>query len=137
MALFSCSACRRRVSPDLRLDRLGAEPRGHRLYVLEVGGRYPRVKVGASENVWRRLKEHIAEMNLWQHGLLDAHVTDPMPNGFARKGAEDEALRFMGSFFQRMSREHFAEASFRDATVIADVAVQLNREIEAPAARPV
>lgn len=123
---------------DRVIDRLGYEPHGHRLYVLEIAGPCPRVKVGASRDVVRRIKEHIGEMNTWQHGVLDAHVTDSLGNARAVRHAEAHAQRFLNRFFTpMMSREHFTDADFFQATVIATVAVGLSMNVQEPSGPPV
>lgn len=123
---------------DRVVDRLGYEPHGHRLYVLEIAGPCPRVKVGASRDVVRRIKEHIGEMNNSQHGVLDAHVTDALDNARAVSRAEAEAQHFMNKFFTPMrSREHFTDADFFQAIVIANVAVGLSMNVQEPSGPPV
>ncbi|MER6149327.1 GIY-YIG nuclease family protein [Streptomyces hirsutus] len=112
------------------LASTGAE--GHRLYVLEIAGPIPRIKIGRSSDPRARIREHVHEMNSYQYGLIDAHVTDPVDDLLSITRAENEAHIGMGKRYERINRELFRDADFLYATLWADLAVtvQLNRLYE-------
>lgn len=71
-------------------------------------------------------------MNSYQHGLIDAHVTDLVDGLSSITQAEIEAHTGMGKRYERINRELFRDANFLYATLWADLAVtvQLNRSYE-------
>lgn len=109
------------------LTRTGIK--GHRLYVLEIAGPIPRIKIGRSNNPRARIRDHVNEMNSYQYGLIDAHITDAVDDLFSITQAETEAHTGMGKRYVRISQELFRDADFSYATLWADLAVtvQLNR----------
>lgn len=113
-------------------DVLASTGTGHRLYVLEIAGPIPRIKIGRSNDPRTRIRDHVREMNSYQHGLIDAHVTDPVDDLFSIRQAENEAHTGMGKRYERINQELFRDADFLYATLWADLAitVQLNRLYE-------
>ncbi|MGW3720215.1 hypothetical protein ACWD8L_24345 [Streptomyces sp. NPDC005133] len=65
--------------------------RAHRLYVLEIAGRHPRIKIGYSFEPWRRLNQHIAEANRWQSAVIRVHLSDALSDKDSAKDAEAQA----------------------------------------------
>ncbi|MEU3299768.1 hypothetical protein ABZ729_08090 [Streptomyces sp. NPDC006678] len=113
----------------VRADLAESGFRHHRLYVLEIAGRHPRVKIGISEEPYGRIGRHISEMNRWQHALIQAHVTDPLPDQLAARRAEVRAHAWMGKFFATPhSAEEFMDADYSFGKVCADAAVALLSE---------
>lgn len=103
--------------------------RGHRLYVLEVAGRHPRVKIGISEDPWARIARHVADMNRYQYALIRAHVTDQLPDRLTAERAETQAHKWMSKLFAApSSAEEFMDGDYYFGTVCADTAVALLTE---------
>lgn len=101
--------------------------REHRLYVLEIAGRYPCIKIGHSSDPWQRLGQHLAEMNSWQHSLIRAHISDPLSGRDAAKRAERQAHDWMRKHYPLRNRslETFRGTDFTAGTVCVDTAVSL------------
>jgi hypothetical protein len=97
----------------------------HRLYVLEIAGPIPRVKIGRSNDPRGRIRGHVATSNCHQFGLIDAHVTDPVDDQLSAQRAETEAHIGVGRRHKPMagSREIFPHADFTFASLWADLAV--------------
>ncbi|MFF7543341.1 hypothetical protein ACFZCU_06855 [Streptomyces canus] len=104
--------------------------RCQRLYVLEVAGPIPRVKIGRSNDPWVRIRQHVTEMNRYQYGLVDAHVTDPVDDLASITRAEVEAHTWMGKHYKPITREEFRDADYEFAMLCADIAVQLHQPQE-------
>lgn len=102
-----------------------------RLYVLEIAGAVPRVKIGISSNPRARVRQHVTEMTRYQHGLVDAYVTDPLAGPVAADRAEGQAHRWMRKIFAPITREEFAHGDFAFAVVCADQAVRIQDEADA------
>lgn len=111
-------------------DVLAGTGEGQRLYVLEIAGPVPRVKIGRSNHPRGRIREHITEMNGYQYGLIDAHVTDPVDDLLAITRAETAAQIGVGKRYKSISREVFRDADFTVASLWADVAVNLHQAHE-------
>ncbi|WP_055527418.1 hypothetical protein [Streptomyces graminilatus] len=105
-------------------NALASTGEGQRLYVLEKAGPIPRVKIGRSNDPWKRIRHHVSEMNSHQYGLIDAHVTDPVDDRLSISRAEVAAHVGMGRRYQRITREEFRDADFVIATMWAYVSVQ-------------
>ncbi|WP_406364413.1 hypothetical protein [Streptomyces sp. NBC_00645] len=112
-----------RVFARIDRDLAATEPRSHRLYVLEIAGPIPRVKIGRSEDPRVRIRGHVSEMNSYQYGLIDAHVTSRASDKLAITRAEGEAQRGVGRRFKRITSETFRDADFTIAVMWADIAV--------------
>ncbi|WP_255303773.1 hypothetical protein [Streptomyces sp. F-7] len=103
---------------------------GHRLYVLEVAGRHPHIKIGYSSDPWVRLTQHIGEMNRWYHTLIRAYVSEPLEDKDSGRRAEDMAHRFMHRLkyvTAPNSREMFIGTDFNAGRACAAVAVSLTK----------
>lgn len=97
--------------------------RGHRLYVLEIAGPIPRVKIGRSDDPWVRIRRHVTTMNGYQYGLIDAHVTDAVDDLLSVTRAEAQAHLGVGKRYTSITREEFREANFTFAVTWADFAI--------------
>ncbi|WP_328905027.1 hypothetical protein OG230_19685 [Streptomyces sp. NBC_00234] len=100
----------------------------HRLYVLEVAGSHPHIKIGYSSNPWVRLTQHIGEMNRWYHTLIRVHVSEPLSDQHSGRRAEDRAHGFMRRLYPAAapsSRETFRGTDFKAGAACVDVAVSL------------
>ncbi|WP_329009122.1 GIY-YIG nuclease family protein [Streptomyces sp. NBC_01601] len=97
-----------------------------------IAGPIPRIKIGRSNDPRARIRDHVHEMNSYQYGLIDAHVTDPVDDLLSITRAENEAHIGMGKRYERINQELFRDADFLYATLWADLAVtvQLNRLYE-------
>lgn len=111
-------------------DFLTSTGKGQRLYVLEVAGPIPRVKIGRSNNPWVRIRQHLAGMNDYQYGLIDAHLTTAVDELLVITRAEAEAHIGMGNRYTRIGREAFRDADFTVASLWADVGVSLHQPHE-------
>ncbi|SCE34320.1 hypothetical protein GA0115237_111986 [Streptomyces sp. ScaeMP-6W] len=112
------------------LRRLGDElmdsgALGHRLYVLEIAGPTPRVKIGRSKDFWKRIHQHLREMNRYQYGLVDAHLTELLPDR-AIERAEAQAHAWMARHYQPITREEYAHADYDFAVTCANAAAGLH-----------
>lgn len=105
---------------------------GHRLYVLEIAGPNPRVKIGRTENLWKRIDQHLREMNRYQYGLVDAHLTERLPDR-AIERAEAQAHAWMARHYQPITKEEYANADYAFAVTCANAAAGLH--ITRPAVR--
>lgn len=104
--------------------------REHRLYVLEIAGSHPHIKIGYSSDPWGRLTQHIGEMNRWYHTLIRAHVSEPLSDKRSGRQAEDRAHSFMRRLYPAAapsSRETFMGTDFSAGTACVDVAVSLTK----------
>lgn len=104
--------------------------REHRLYVLEVAGSHPYIRIGYSSEPWARLTRHIGEMNRWYHTLIRAYVSEPLNDKHSSKQAEDQAHSFMRKFYPvaaPRSRETFMGTDFNAGKTCVDVAVSLTK----------
>lgn len=99
-----------------------------RLYVLEIAGAVPRVKIGVSTNPRTRVRQHVTEMTRYQHGLVDAYVTAPLGDSRAADRAEGQAHRWMRKLFAPIGTEEFAYGDFDFGVVCADQAVRIQGE---------
>lgn len=119
----------RRVLTRVRDVLASTGTKGHRLYVLEIAGPIPRIKIGRSKDPWARIRDHVHEMNSYQYGLIDAHVTNLVDDLLSITMAENEAHTGMGKRYERINQELFRDADFLYAKLWADLAVtvQLNR----------
>ncbi|MFM9572193.1 hypothetical protein ACKI1I_27985 [Streptomyces turgidiscabies] len=99
--------------------------REHRLYVLEIAGHTPRIKIGYSSAPWERLTRHIGEVNRWQHTLIQAHFSDALPDKATAKSAEQQAHAFMSKFYDCVpgSPEMFVGSDFRAGKTCVETAV--------------
>jgi hypothetical protein len=100
----------------------------HRLYVLELAGSRPRIKIGYSSDPWGRIAQHIRQANQWYHTLIRAHVSEPLHDKDSGKQAEDTALAFMRRLYPEAapsSREFFLGTDFRAGKTCVEVAVSL------------
>ena len=101
-----------RLRVRVRDELLDTDAAGHRLYVLDIAGPNPRVKIGRTENLWKRIDDHLREMNRYQYGLVDAHLTEPLPDERALKRAEAQAHVWMARHYQPITREEYAHADY-------------------------
>ncbi|MFJ6146204.1 hypothetical protein ACIQH7_21645 [Streptomyces anulatus] len=104
--------------------------REHRLYVLEITGSHPHIKIGYSSDPWGRLTQHIGEMNRWYHTLIRVHVSEALSDKQSGRRAEDQAHTFMRRLYPAAapsSRETFMGTDFNAGTVCVDVAVTLTK----------
>ncbi|MPY61961.1 hypothetical protein [Streptomyces spongiae] len=99
-----------------------------RLYVLEIAGAVPRVKIGVSTHPRTRVQQHVTEMTRYQHGLVDAYVTAPRGDHLAADRAEGQAHRWMRKIFAPIGTEEFAYGDFDFGVVRADQAVRIQGE---------
>jgi hypothetical protein len=111
-------------------DVLARTGKGQRLYVLEIAGTIPRIKIGRSNNPWVRIRQHVAEMNGYQYGLIDAHLTTAVDDLLSITRAEAEAHRGMGKRYTTIASEAFRDADFTVASLWADVAVLIHQPQE-------
>jgi hypothetical protein len=111
-------------------DVLAGSGIGQRLYVLEIAGPVPRVKIGRSNHPWARIRQHLAEMNGYQYGLIDAHLTTEAHDLRSITRAEAEAHTGMGKRYTPIGREAFRDADFTVASLWADVGVLLHQPHE-------
>ncbi|MYS80337.1 hypothetical protein [Embleya scabrispora] len=110
----------------LRVFLAEAGFRHHRLYVLEVASRHPRVKIGVSKEPYDRIARHISEYNRWQHALIRVHVTDPLPDRLTARRAEVQAHTWMDKHFTAPhSREEFMDGDYVFGKICADTAVSV------------
>jgi hypothetical protein len=63
-------------------------------------------------------------MNRYQYGLVDMHLTDPVPT-YAIERAERQAHRFMTKFGTPITQEEFTNGDFASAVIRADIAASL------------
>ncbi|MFF7362331.1 hypothetical protein [Streptomyces sp. NPDC008125] len=108
----------------MRQELVDTGARLHRLYVLEIAGPNPRIKIGRSKNPWGRIPQHLREMNRYQYGLVDLHLTDSVP-AHAIERAETQAHRFMTKFGTPIAQEEFTNSDFASAVTCADIAAML------------
>ncbi|MFF4205716.1 hypothetical protein ACFYZ8_34270 [Streptomyces sp. NPDC001668] len=111
-------------------DALAGAGKGQRLYVLEIAGPIPRVKIGRSNDPWVRIRQHVAEMNGYQYGLIDAHLTTAVDDLLSITRAEAEAHVGVGKRYKPITREAFRDADFMVASLWADVAIQLHQPLD-------
>ncbi|WP_097873452.1 GIY-YIG nuclease family protein [Streptomyces sp. ms184] len=95
------------------------------MYVLEIAGPNPRVKIGRTQNLWKRIDQHLREMNRYQYGLVNAHLTEPLPDERALKRAEVQAHAWMARYYQPITREEYAHADYEFAVTCANAAAGL------------
>ncbi|MER5615871.1 hypothetical protein [Streptomyces sp. NPDC002215] len=105
---------------------LGTGAVGCRLYVLEIAGPIPRVKIGRSQNFWKRVNDHLREMNRYQYGLVDAHLTERLSDR-AIERAEAKAHGWMSERYRSITKEEYANADYGFAVTCADAAAGLYR----------
>lgn len=103
-----------------------------RLYVLEIVGPNPRVKIGRTEHLRRRIGDHLREMNRYQYGLVDAHITEPLP-ARALPRAEALAHAWMARPYRAITKEEYADADYGFAVNCANAAVGLH--VDRPAGK--
>jgi hypothetical protein len=104
-------------------DLLATGATNQRLYVLEIAGPVPRVKIGRSNAPWVRIRQHVTDMNRYQYGLLDAHITDPLDDLLSITRAEGQAHVWMGRHHKPITREEFRDGDYALAVLCADIAV--------------
>jgi len=115
----------RRLLDRVRDELLDTGGVGHRLYVLEIAGPTPRVKIGRTENLWTRINQHLREMNRYQYGLVDAHLTERLPDRAIRR-AEAQAHAWMARHYQPITKEEYANADYDFAVTCANAAASLH-----------
>ncbi|MEU3904187.1 hypothetical protein AB0F20_10245 [Streptomyces goshikiensis] len=115
----------RRIRSRIGDELLTTGPAGPRLYVLEIAGPNPRVKIGRTEQLWKRIDHHLREMNRYQYGLVDAHFTERLP-AWAMERAEAQAHDWMARHYQPVTREEYVNADYGFAVTCADAAVGLH-----------
>ncbi|MFH8260525.1 hypothetical protein [Streptomyces roseolus] len=98
---------------------------GHRLYVLEIASPTPRVTIGRSKGFWKRSHQHLREMNRYQYGLVDAHLTKRLPDRTIER-AEARAHAWMARHYQPITGEEFAHADYGFAVTCANAAASLH-----------
>lgn len=96
---------------DLAWSQAASPFGGHRLYVLSVVGTHSRVKVGQTKNVRRRVATHRNEYHVNGHGLIDAWISDPLPNARTAEQAARMLLRLL-SLKPGHRREEYPAAPF-------------------------
>ncbi|MDX2407357.1 GIY-YIG nuclease family protein [Streptomyces microflavus] len=101
----------------------------HRLYVLEIAGPNPRIKIGRTQNLWKRIDQHLRDMNRYQYGLVNAHLTEPLPDERALKRAEAHAHAWMAQHYQPITKEEYVHADYDFAVTCANAAAGLTRPI--------
>ncbi|MFF7656798.1 hypothetical protein ACFZCY_44615 [Streptomyces sp. NPDC007983] len=104
--------------------------REHRLYVLEVAGSHPHIKIGYSADPWARLNQHIGAMNRWYHTLIRAHVSEPLDDKLSGMEAEEQAHSFMRKLYPvtaPRAREAFMGTDFKFGKTCVDIAVNLTK----------
>ncbi|MGW4025742.1 MULTISPECIES: GIY-YIG nuclease family protein [unclassified Streptomyces] len=116
----------RRLRDRVRDELLDTGAVGHRLYVLEIAGPNPRVKIGRTEKLWTRIDQHLREMNRYQYGLVDAHLTERLPDDRALGRAEAQAHAWMTRHYQPVTREEYANADYDFAVTCANAAAGLH-----------
>lgn len=84
---------------------------GDRLYVLSVAGSHSRVKVGQAQNVRARIATHQNEYHVNGHGLVDAWISDPLPDAPAAERAVRALLQLI-RLTPGHRREEYPAASF-------------------------
>ncbi|MEU1485798.1 hypothetical protein [Streptomyces sp. NPDC005752] len=94
--------------------------------MLEIAGPNPRVKIGRTENLWTRIDQHPREMNRYQYGLIDAHLTARLPDDRALGRAETQAHAWMARHYEPITREEYADADYGGAVTCADAAAGLH-----------
>ncbi|MFF2819434.1 GIY-YIG nuclease family protein [Kitasatospora cineracea] len=94
---------------------------GHRLYVLSVAGSHSRIKIGQTTEVRRRIADHLNEYHVNGHGLVDAWISDPLPDGRTREKYLRALLRLL-RLEPGHRREEYPGASFQQVRTAAIVA---------------
>lgn len=94
--------------------------------MLEIAGPNPRVKIGRTQNLWKRIDDHLRKMNRYQYGLVNAHLAEPLPDKLALERAEARAHAWMARYYQPITREEYANADYGFAVACADAAAGLH-----------
>ncbi|GAA4831640.1 GIY-YIG nuclease family protein [Kitasatospora terrestris] len=107
---------------------------GHRLYVLSVAGSHRRVKIGQATDARVRIATHQNEYHVNGHGLVDAWISDPLPDAIAAERAVRALLRLL-DVSAGHRREEYPNAPFaliRGAaiTVTDPVSADRQRDLE-------
>ena len=103
-------------------ERAGSPVDGDCLYVLSVAGTHPRIKVGHSKRVLRRIDEHRNEYHVNGHGLVDAWISGPLDDApYAEAHVRNMAV--LRKYRSGHRREEYPGIAFEALTAVAEFIV--------------